>query len=220
MNSLKQTKVLYSVIGALLLVVGVMVGIIVAKSGDSPDVQQATKQEVQQASKKTESKKKVTAEDVKIVGQRTKEYLDPYLFKEGHKVSDEMVREIQRKYLTKRVQEELLPKYSYLGSWRDATKEGGIQTFQVLDKYSQIDQPNQTITTYVKYNDPPSVYGQNVDIETWIEWIEENKEWRINSCSNWINRSTGEMLPEAKPISDNKRNILKGGREIRFPINH
>ncbi|MEI4617588.1 hypothetical protein [Bacillus cereus] len=219
MNSLKQTKVLYSVIGVLLLVVGVMVGIIVAKSGDSPDAQQAAKQEVQQTSKKTESKKKVTAEDVKIVEQRTKEYLDPYLFKEGHKVSDEKVREIQQTYLTKRVQEELLPKYSYLGSWRAATKEGNIQSFQVLDTYSQIDQPNQTITTYVKYSRPASVYGQMVDIETWIEWIEENKEWRINSCSNWINRSTGEMLPEAKPISDNKRN-LSGGRDIRFPINH
>lgn len=219
MNSLKQTKVLYSVIGALLVVVGVMVGIIVAKSGDSPNAQQAAKQEVQQTSKKTESKKKVTAEDVKVVEQRTKEYLDPYVFKEGYKVSDEKVREIQQTYLTKRVQEELLPKYSYLADWRDATKEGGIQTFQVLDKYSQIDQPNQTVTTYVKYNDPPSVYGQNVDIETWIEWIEENKEWRINSCSNWINRSTGEMLPEAKPISDNKRS-LSGGRDIRFPINH
>ncbi|MEK4504012.1 hypothetical protein [Bacillus sp. FSL R12-0069] len=216
MNSLKQTKVLYSVIGVLLLVVGVMVGIIVAKSGDSPNAQQA----VQQISKKTESKKKVTAEDVKIVEQRTKEYLDPYLFKEGHKVSDEIVREIQQKYLTKRVQEELLPKYAYLADWRAATKEGHIQTFQVLNKYSQIDQPNQTITTYVKYNNPASVYGQTVDIEFWIEWIEENKEWRINSGSNWINLSTGEMLPEAKPISDNKRNILKGGREIRFPINH
>ncbi|MGG0326546.1 hypothetical protein ABEY48_19605, partial [Bacillus mycoides] len=54
------------------------------------------------------------------------------------------------------------------------------------------------------------------DVEFWIEWIEENKEWRINSSSNWINLSTGEMLPEAKPISDNKRNILKGGRDIRF----
>ncbi|PFT84402.1 hypothetical protein COK81_24870 [Bacillus thuringiensis] len=219
MNSVKQTKVLYSVIGALLVVVGVMVGIIVAKSGDSPNAQQAAKQEVQQTSKKTESKKKVTAEDVKVVEQRTKEYLDPYVFKEGYKVSDEKVREIQQTYLTKRVQEELLPKYSYLGSWRAATKEGNIQSFQVLDTYSQIDQPNQTITTYVKYSRPASVYGQMVDIETWIEWIEENKEWRINSCSNWINRSTGEMLPEAKPISDNKRS-LSGGRDIRFPINH
>ncbi|MEK4503675.1 hypothetical protein [Bacillus sp. FSL R12-0069] len=216
---MKQTKVLYSVIGTLLVVVGVMVGIIVAKSGDAPDAQQAAKQEVPQTSQKKESKKKLTAADVKAVEQRTKEYLDPYLFKEGHKVSDEKVREIQQTYLTKRVQEELLPKYSYLGSWRAATKEGNIQSFQVLDTYSQIDQPNQTITTYVKYSRPASVYGQMVDIETWIEWIEENKEWRINSCSNWINRSTGEMLPEAKPISDNKRN-LSGGRDIRFPINH
>ncbi|MGE6553410.1 hypothetical protein ACQKFK_32320 [Bacillus mycoides] len=213
---MKQTKVLYSVIGALLVVVGVMVGIIVAKSGDSPDAQQAAKQEVQQTSKKTESKKKVTAEDVKIVEQRTKEYLDPYLFKEGHKVSDEMVREIQQKYLTKRVQEELLPKYSYLADWRAATKEGNIQTFQVLDTYSQIDQPNQTITTYVKYSKPATVYGQMVDIEFWIEWIEENKEWRINSSSNWTNRSTGEMLPEAKSISNNKRTIGEDGRDIRF----
>lgn len=216
MNSVKQTKVLYSVIGALLVVVGVMVGIIVAKSGDSPDAQQAAKQEVQQTSKKTESKKKVTAEDVKIVEQRTKEYLDPYLFKEGHKVSDEMLREIQQKYLTKRVQEELLPKYSYLADWRAATKEGNIQTFQVLDTYSQIDQPNQTITTYVKYSKPATVYGQMVDIEFWIEWIEENKEWRINSSSNWTNRSTGEMLPEAKSISNNKRTIGEDGRDIRF----
>ncbi|MEW4318804.1 hypothetical protein Q0N71_22465 [Bacillus thuringiensis] len=216
---MKQTKVLYSVIGALLVVVGVMVGIIVAKSGDAPDAKQAAKQEVPQTSQKKESKKKLTAADVKAVEQRTKEYLDPYVFKEDYKVSDEKVREIQQTYLTKRVQEELLPKYSYLGSWRAATKEGNIQSFQVLDTYSQIDQPNQTITTYVKYSRPASVYGQMVDIETWIEWIEENKEWRINSCSNWINRSTGEKLPEAKPISDNKRN-LSGGRDIRFPINH
>ncbi|EEM44129.1 hypothetical protein ABE42_00590 [Bacillus thuringiensis] len=220
MNSLKQTKVLYSVIGVLLVVVGVMVGIIVAKSGDSSPVQQVTKQEEEHTSQKKEQKKKITAEDVKIVEHRTKEYLDPYLFKEGHKVSDEMVREIQRKYLTKRVQEELLPKYAYLADWRATTKEGNIQTFQVLDAYSQIDQTNQTITTYVKYSKPADVYGQTVDIEFWIEWIEENKEWRINSSLNWINHSTGEMLPEAKPISDNKRNILKGGREIRFPINH
>ncbi|MDA2639193.1 hypothetical protein [Bacillus sp. FSL R12-0069] len=217
---MKQTKVLYSIIGVLLLVMGVMAGIIVAKSGDSSDAQQAAKQEVPQISQKNESKKKLTAADVKAVEQRTKEYLDPYVFKEGYKVSDEKVREMQQTYLTKRVQEELLPKYAYLADWRDATKEGGIQTFQVLDKYSQIDQPNQTITTYVKYNDPADVYGQTVDIEFWIEWIEENKEWRINSGSNWINHSTGEMLPEAKPISDNKRNIVKGGREIRFPINH
>ncbi|OLR24762.1 hypothetical protein BLD50_15810 [Bacillus cereus] len=219
MNSVKQTKVLYSVIGALLVVVGVMVGIIVAKSGDSSPTEQVAKQEVQQTSQKKEQKKKLTADDVKVVEQRTKEYLDPYVFKEDYKVSDEKLREIQQTYLTKRVQEELLPKYSYLGSWRAATKEGNIQSFQVLDTYSQIDQPNQTITTYVKYSRPASVYGQMVDIETWIEWIEENKEWRINSCSNWINRSTGEMLPEAKPISDNKRN-LSGGRDIRFPINH
>lgn len=53
-------------------------------------------------------------------------------------------------------------------------------------------------------------------IEFWIEWIQENKEWRINSSSNWINQSTGEMLREAKPISNNKRSILKEGREIRF----
>ncbi|ANS52468.1 hypothetical protein ABE44_33285 [Bacillus thuringiensis] len=216
MNSLKQTKVLYSVIGALLLVVGVMVGIIVAKSGDSPDAQQAAKQEVQQTSKKTESKKKVTAEDVKVVEQRTKEYLDHYLFKKDSRISDETVRGIQQKYLTKRVQEELLPKYSYLADWRAATKEGNIQTFQVLDTYSQIDQPNQTITTYVKYSKPATVYGQMVDIEFWIEWIEENKEWRINSSSNWTNRSTGEMLPEAKSISNNKRTIGEDGRDIRF----
>ncbi|MEK4419143.1 hypothetical protein [Bacillus sp. FSL K6-0268] len=216
---MKQTKVLYSVIGALLVVVGVMVGIIVAKSGDSSPTEQVAIQEVQQTSQKKEQKKKLTADDVKVVEQRTKEYLDPYVFKEDYKVSDEKLREIQQTYLTKRVQEELLPKYSYLGSWRAATKEGNIQSFQVLDTYSQIDQPNQTITTYVKYSRPASVYGQMVDIETWIEWIEENKEWRINSCSNWINRSTGEMLPEAKPISDNKRN-LSGGRDIRFPINH
>ncbi|PGT65255.1 hypothetical protein COD86_20470 [Bacillus cereus] len=216
MNSMKQIKVLYSVVGVLLLVVGVMAGIIVAKSGDSSPTEQVAKQEVQQTSKKTESKKKVTAEDVKIVEQRTKEYLDPYLFKEGHKVSDEMVREIQQKYLTKRVQEELLPKYSYLADWRAATKEGNIQTFQVLDTYSQIDQPNQTITTYVKYSKPATVYGQMVDLEFWIEWIEENKEWRINSSSNWTNRSTGEMLPEAKSISNNKRTIGEDGRDIRF----
>ncbi|OUB44169.1 hypothetical protein [Bacillus thuringiensis] len=216
MNSLKQTKVLYSVIGALLLVVGVMVGIIVAKSGDSPDAQQAAKQEVQQTSKKTESKKKVTAEDVKVVEQRTKEYLDHYLFKKDSRISDETVRGIQQKYLTKRVQEELLTKYSYLADWRAATKEGNIQTFQVLDTYSQIDQPNQTITTYVKYSKPATVYGQMVDIEFWIEWIEENKEWRINSSSNWTNRSTGEMLPEAKSISNNKRTIGEDGRDIRF----
>ncbi|EEM44221.1 hypothetical protein P4G85_30460 [Bacillus cereus] len=216
MNSLKQTKVLYSVIGALLLVVGVMVGIIVAKSGDSPDAQQAAKQEVQQTSKKTESKKKVTAEDVKVVEQRTKEYLDHYLFKKDSRISDETVRGIQQKYLTKRVQEELLPKYSYLADWRAATKEGNIQTFQVLDTYSQIDQPSQTITTYVKYSKPATVYGQMVDIEFWIEWIEENKEWRINSSSNWTNRSTGEMLPEAKSISNNKRTIGEDGRDIRF----
>ncbi|WP_103574432.1 hypothetical protein, partial [Bacillus thuringiensis] len=215
-NSLKQTKVLYSVIGALLLVVGVMVGIIVAKSGDSPDAQQAAKQEVQQTSKKTESKKKVTAEDVKVVEQRTKEYLDHYLFKKDSRISDETVRGIQQKYLTKRVQEELLTKYSYLADWRAATKEGNIQTFQVLDTYSQIDQPNQTITTYVKYSKPATVYGQMVDIEFWIEWIEENKEWRINSSSNWTNRSTGEMLPEAKSISNNKRTIGEDGRDIRF----
>ncbi|KIU73149.1 hypothetical protein C797_19457 [Bacillus thuringiensis Sbt003] len=213
---MKQTKVLYSVIGALLLVVGVMVGIIVAKSGDSPDAQQAAKQEVQQTSKKTESKKKVTAEDVKVVEQRTKEYLDHYLFKKDSRISDETVRGIQQKYLTKRVQEELLPKYSYLADWRAATKEGNIQTFQVLDTYSQIDQPSQTITTYVKYSKPATVYGQMVDIEFWIEWIEENKEWRINSSSNWTNRSTGEMLPEAKSISNNKRTIGEDGRDIRF----
>ncbi|MCQ6305644.1 hypothetical protein [Bacillus cereus] len=218
MNSLKQTKVLYSVIGALLVVVGVMVGIIVAKNGDSPNAQQAAKQEVQQTTKKKERKKKITAEDVKIVEKRTKEYLDPYVRVEGVKISDEMVREIQQTVLTKRVQEEILPKYAYLADWRGATQQGMIQTYQVLDKYSQIDQPNQTITTYVKYNDPASVYGQTVDIELWIEWIEENKEWRINSSSNWINRSTGEMLPEVKPISDNKRNILKGGRELRFEV--
>ncbi|QWH76014.1 hypothetical protein EXW59_04255 (plasmid) [Bacillus mycoides] len=220
MNSMKQIKVLYSVVGVLLLVVGVMVGIIVAKSGDSPPMQQVTKQEEEHTSQKKEQKKKITAEDVKIVEQRTKEYLDPYVRVEGLKLSDEMVREIQQKFLTKRVQEEVLPKYAYLADWRGATQQGMVQTYQLLDKYSQIDQPNQTITTYVKYNDPASVYGQTVDIELWIEWIEENKEWRINSSSNWINRSTGEMLPEAKPISDNKRNILKGGREIRFPINH
>ncbi|MEK4418780.1 hypothetical protein [Bacillus sp. FSL K6-0268] len=216
MNSLKQTKVLYSVIGVLLLVVGVMVGIIVAKSGDAPDAQQAAKQEVPQTSKKTESKKKVTAEDVKVVEQRTKEYLDHYLLKKDSRISDETVRGIQQKYLTKRVQEELLPKYSYLADWRAATKEGNIQTFQVLDTYSQIDQPNQTITTYVKYSKPATVYGQMVDIEFWIEWIEENKEWRINSSSNWTNRSTGEMLPEAKSISNNKRTIGEDGRDIRF----
>lgn len=193
-----------------------MVGIIVAKSGDSPDAQQAAKQEVQQTSKKTESKKKVTAEDVKVVEQRTKEYLDHYLFKKDSRISDETVRGIQQKYLTKRVQEELLPKYSYLADWRAATKEGNIQTFQVLDTYSQIDQPNQTITTYVKYSKPATVYGQMVDIEFWIEWIEENKEWRINSSSNWTNRSTGEMLPEAKSISNNKRTIGEDGRDIRF----
>jgi uncharacterized membrane-anchored protein YhcB (DUF1043 family) len=129
-NSLKQTKVLYSVIGVLLVVVGVMVGIIVAKSGDSSPVQQVTKQEEEHTSQKKEQKKKITAEDVKIVEHRTKEYLDPYLFKEGHKVSDEMVREIQRKYLTKRVQEELLPKYAYLADWRATTKEGNIQLFK------------------------------------------------------------------------------------------
>ncbi len=218
MNSVKQTKVLYSVIGVLLVVVGVMVGIIVAKSGDFPNAQQAAKQEVQQTTKKKERKKKITAEDVKIVEKRTKEYLDPYVRVEGVKISDEMVREIQQTVLTKRVQEEILPKYAYLADWRGATQQGMIQTYQVLDKYSQIDQPNQTITTYVKYNDPASVYGQTVDIELWIEWIEENKEWRINSSSNWINRSTGEMLPEVKPISDNKRNILKGGRELRFEV--
>ncbi|WP_260869805.1 hypothetical protein [Bacillus thuringiensis] len=215
---MKQTKVLYSVIGVLLVVVGVMVGIIVAKSGDFPNAQQAAKQEVQQTTKKKERKKKITAEDVKIVEKRTKEYLDPYVRVEGVKISDEMVREIQQTVLTKRVQEEILPKYAYLADWRGATQQGMIQTYQVLDKYSQIDQPNQTITTYVKYNDPASVYGQTVDIELWIEWIEENKEWRINSSSNWINRSTGEMLPEVKPISDNKRNILKGGRELRFEV--
>ncbi|MEK4614365.1 hypothetical protein [Bacillus sp. FSL K6-0067] len=49
-----------------------------------------------------------------------------------------------------------------------------------------------------------------------IEWIQENKEWRINSSSNWINQSTGEMFPAAKPISNNKRSILKEGREIWF----
>lgn len=193
-----------------------MVGIIVAQSGDSPDAQQAAKQEVQQTSKKTESKKKVTAEDVKVVEQRTKEYLDHYLFKKDSRISDETVRGIQQKYLTKRVQEELLPKYSYLADWRAATKEGNIQTFQVLDTYSQIDQPSQTITTYVKYSKPATVYGQMVDIEFWIEWIEENKEWRINSSSNWTNRSTGEMLPEAKSISNNKRTIGEDGRDIRF----
>ncbi|MBW3496473.1 hypothetical protein [Bacillus sp. FDAARGOS_1420] len=216
MNSLKQTKVLYSVIGVLLVVVGVMVGVIVAKSGDSPDAQQAAKQEVQQTSKKSESKKKVTAEDVKIVEQRTKEYLDPYVRVEGVKISDEMVREIQQKFLTKRVQEEVLPKYAYLADWRGATQQGRIQTYQILDTYSQTDQPNQTITTYVKYSKPATVYGQTVDVEFWIEWIEENKEWRINSSSNWINLSTGEMIPDAKPISNNKRTILKEGREIRF----
>lgn len=193
-----------------------MVGIIVAKSGDAPDAQQAAKQEVPQTSKKTESKKKVTAEDVKVVEQRTKEYLDHYLLKKDSRISDETVRGIQQKYLTKRVQEELLPKYSYLADWRAATKEGNIQTFQVLDTYSQIDQPNQTITTYVKYSKPATVYGQMVDIEFWIEWIEENKEWRINSSSNWTNRSTGEMLPEAKSISNNKRTIGEDGRDIRF----
>ncbi|WP_420975071.1 hypothetical protein [Bacillus thuringiensis] len=217
---MKQTKVLYSVIGALLVVVGVMVGIIVAKSGDAPDAQQAAKQEVPQTSKKTESKKKVTAEDVRVVEQRTKEYLDPYVRVEGLKISDEMVREIQQKFLTKRVQEEVLPKHTYLADWRGATQQGMVQTYQLLDKYSQIDQPSQTITTYVKYSKPADVYGQTVDIEFWIEWIEENKEWRINSSSNWINHSTGEMLPETKSISDNKRKILKGGREIRFPVNH
>lgn len=103
-----------------------MVGIIVAKSGDSSPTEQVAKQEVQQTSQKKEQKKKLTADDVRVVEQRTKEYLDPYLFKEGHKVSDEKVREIQQTYLTKRVQEELLPKYSYLGSWRAATKEGNI----------------------------------------------------------------------------------------------
>ncbi|HDW3055135.1 hypothetical protein ACO1D2_04530 [Bacillus thuringiensis] len=216
MNSLKQTKVLYSVIGALLLVVGVMVGIIVAKSGDSSPTEQVAKQEVQQTSQKKEQKKKLTADDVKVVEQRTKEYLDHYLFKKDSRISDETVRGIQQKYLTKRVQEELLPKYSYLADWRAATKEGNIQTFQVLDTYSQIDQPNQTITTYVKYSKPATVYGQMVDIEFWIEWIEENKEWRINSSSNWTNRSTGEMLPEAKSISNNKRTIGEDGRDIRF----
>ncbi|MGG0325699.1 hypothetical protein ABEY48_07005, partial [Bacillus mycoides] len=164
MNSLKQTKVLYSVIGVLLVVVGVMVGIIVAKSGDSSPAEQVAKQEVQQTSKKTESKKKVTAEDVKIVEQRTKEYLDPYVRVEGVKISDEMIREIQQKFLTKRVQEEVLPKYAYLADWRGATQQGRIQTYQILDTYSQIDQPNQTITTYVKYSKPATVYGQTVDV--------------------------------------------------------
>lgn len=193
-----------------------MVGIIVAKSGDSSPTEQVAKQEVQQTSQKKEQKKKLTADDVKVVEQRTKEYLDHYLFKKDSRISDETVRGIQQKYLTKRVQEELLPKYSYLADWRAATKEGNIQTFQVLDTYSQIDQPNQTITTYVKYSKPATVYGQMVDIEFWIEWIEENKEWRINSSSNWTNRSTGEMLPEAKSISNNKRTIGEDGRDIRF----
>ncbi|WP_420975125.1 hypothetical protein [Bacillus thuringiensis] len=111
---MKQTKVLYSVIGALLLVVGVMVGIIVAKSGDSSPTEQVAKQEVQQTSQKKEQKKKLTADDVRVVEQRTKEYLDPYVRVEGLKISDEMVREIQQKFLTKRVQEEVLPKHTYL----------------------------------------------------------------------------------------------------------
>ncbi|KXY35536.1 hypothetical protein [Bacillus sp. FSL K6-0067] len=216
MDSVKNVKMLYSVIGVLLVVVGIMVGVIVAKNGDSPDIQKVAKQDVQQEQKKEGTKKKLSSQDVQLVEQRTKEYLDHYIFKKDSKITDEVVRGIQQRYLTKRVQEELLPKYSYLADWRDATHEGGIQTFQVLDKYSQIDQPNQTITTYVKYNNPADVYGQTVDIEFWIEWIQENKEWRINSSSNWINLSTGEMLPEAKPISNNKRTILKEGREIRF----
>lgn len=219
MDSMNNMKMLYSVIGVLLVVVGIMVGVIVTKSGDSPDVQKVAKQEdVQQEQKKEEAKKKISSQDVQLVEGRTKEYLNHYLYKEDSKITDEVVRGIQQSYLTKRVQEELLPKYPYLANWRDATHEGGIQTFQVLDKYSQIDQPNQTITTYVKYNKPADVYGQTVDIEFWIEWIQENKEWRINSGSNWINLSTGEMLPEAKPISNNKRTILKEGREIRFKV--
>ncbi|MED2777107.1 hypothetical protein P4278_30075 [Bacillus thuringiensis] len=213
---MKQIKVLYSVVGVLLLVVGVMAGIIVAKSGDSSPTEQVAKQEVQQTSQKKEQKKKLTADDVKVVEQRTKEYLDPYVRVEGVKISDEMVSEIQQKFLTKRVQEEVLPKYAYLADWRGATQQGRIQTYQILDTYSQTDQPNQTITTYVKYSKPATVYGQSVDVEFWIEWIEENKEWRINSSSNWINLSTGEMIPDAKPLSNNKRKILKEGREIRF----
>ncbi|MCI0767272.1 hypothetical protein [Bacillus sp. TL12] len=213
---MKNVKMLYSVIGVLLVVVGIMVGVIVTKSGDSPDAQKVAKQDIQQEQKKEGTKKKLSSQDVQLVEQRTKEYLDKYLFKKDIKITDEVVKGVQQSFLSKRVQEELVPKYPYLADWRDATQEGGIQTFQVLDKYSQIDQPNQTITTYVKYNNPADVYGQTVDIEFWIEWIQENKEWRINSSSNWINLSTGEMLPEAKPISNNKRTILKEGREIRF----
>ncbi|MGR5992581.1 hypothetical protein ACT7C6_32670 [Bacillus paranthracis] len=58
---MKQTKVLYSVIGALLLVVGVMVGIIVAKSGDFSPTEQVAKQEVQQTSQKKEQKKEINS---------------------------------------------------------------------------------------------------------------------------------------------------------------
>ncbi|MGR5966588.1 hypothetical protein ACT7DB_30655 [Bacillus cereus] len=58
---MKQTKVLYSVIGALLLVVGVMVGIIVAKSGDSSPTEQVAKQEVQQTSQKERAKKEINS---------------------------------------------------------------------------------------------------------------------------------------------------------------
>ncbi|MGR5978693.1 hypothetical protein ACT7DJ_12990 [Bacillus cereus] len=115
---MKQIKVLYCVVGVLLLVVGVMAGIIVAKSGDSSPTEQVAKQEVQQTSQKKEQKNKLTADDVKVVEQRTKEYLDPYVRVEGLKLSDEMVREIQQKFLTKRVQEEVLPKYAYLADWR------------------------------------------------------------------------------------------------------
>lgn len=54
---MKQIKVLYSVVGVLLLVVGVMAGIIVAKSGDSSPTEQVAKQEVQQTSQKKEQKR-------------------------------------------------------------------------------------------------------------------------------------------------------------------
>ncbi|MED1303815.1 hypothetical protein BK704_11700 [[Bacillus thuringiensis] serovar konkukian] len=216
---MKNTKILYSVIVVLLVVSGVMVGIIWSKSDSKK--QTVTSENIvndNEATKETK-KEKVTNKDIQIVVDRTKEYMDKFIYEENKPITNENINEFYKDVLIKRINEENLQsddrdKISFLTTGRDQLF-GIVGKYYILDKDTQIDQEQSTITTYIKYDEfQDGTAYQYIDREFWLEWTKENGKWRINSSSRWKTGLNSQYIRGVEPKSNNKRNVNEEGKMI------
>lgn len=216
---MKNTKILYSVIAVLLVVSVVMAGIIWSKNNSKKQTVSSENVVNDNGETKETKKEKVTNKDIQIVIDRTKEYMDKFIHEENKPITNESINEFYKDILIKRINEENLQsddrdKISFLTTGRDQLF-GTVGKYYILDKDTQIDQEQSTITTYIKYDEfQDGTAYQYIDREFWLEWIKENGKWRIDSSSRWKTGLNSQYIRGVAPKSNNKRNVNEEGKMI------